>query len=222
MTATRTARLALGALGLGVLAYGGYGLLTSRLISDPAAVGKWLIGGLIGHDVLLAPVVFLLCAIAYRITDARWRGRLAALLLIGGSLVLISIPALLRQGRNRNPTVLPLDYARNLGLLLAVLVAAMALYGGIDAIRRRGLAAAHRRAALRAAAAATQADDECDEPDRSEESEEPEEPERPPEAEPESEPEPEPEPEATADDEPAAEIPADGEPGDEEEEVQDR
>ena len=137
MAATRVFRLLLGALGVGVLVYGVRGLLTERNISDHAAVGEWLVGGVIGHDALLAPVVFVLCAIAYRFTNARWRGRLAALLLIGGSLILISIPALLRKGLNSNKTVLPLDYARNLGVLLAVLVAVFALYGGIDASRRR-------------------------------------------------------------------------------------
>jgi hypothetical protein len=156
MTATRIFRLSLGALGVGVLGYGVRGLLTEREISDHAAVGEWLVGGVIGHDALLAPVVFVLCAIAYRFTDARWRGRLAALLLIGGSLILISVPALLRKGLNSNKTVLPLDYARNLGVLLAVLVAAFALYGGIDAARRRR--------AIRRAAAAQDEPEEPEEP----------------------------------------------------------
>jgi hypothetical protein len=199
MTATRIFRLSLGTLGVGVLAYGVRGLLTERNISDHAAVGEWLVGGVIGHDALLAPVVFVLCAIAYRFTDARWRGRLAALLLIGGSLILISIPALLRKGLNSNKTVLPLDYARNLGVLLAVLVGVFALYGGIDASRRR-------RAIRREAAA----------------QDEPEEPEEPAEAdnelENELETETEPEPEIEPDDDESVDIDEDV---DEDEEVRD-
>ena len=151
MAAAKALRLALGGLGVGVLGYGVFGLLTERAISDPAAVGQWLVVGLLAHDALLAPFVFLLCALAFRFTGSRWRGRLAGLLLVGGSLVLISIPALLQEGRNPNSTVLPLDYARNLGILLAVLVVAMALYGGLDAGRRRR--AIRRRAAAAAAAA---------------------------------------------------------------------
>ena len=137
MTAVRTLRLALGGVGVALLGYGVYGLFNEQVIKDRAAVGEWLVVGVIGHDFLLAPVVYVLCAIAFRFTSARWRGRLAALLLVGGSLFLISIPALVRQGLNRNTTVLPLDYARNLSVLLAVLVAAMALYSGVDAVRRR-------------------------------------------------------------------------------------
>ena len=204
MTAIRIFRLSLGALGVGVLAYGVRGLLTERNISDHAAVGEWLVGGVIGHDALLAPVVFVLCAIAYRFTNARWRGRLAALLLIGGSLILISVPALLRKGLNSNKTVLPLDYARNLGVLLAVLVAGFALYGGIDATRRR-------RAIRRAAA--TAADDEP--PEEPVAQDEPDEPAEPAEADNELEAEPETEPQA----EPQAELEI--EPEDDESRVED-
>ena len=201
MTATRVFRLLLGALGVGVLAYGVRGLLTERNISDHAAVGEWLVGGVIGHDALLAPVVFVLCAIAYRFTDARWRGRLAALLLIGGSLIAISIPALLRKGLNSNKTVLPLDYARNLGVLLAVLVAAFALYSAVDGSRRR-------RAERRTAAAAEAAAAEAAQAEPPEEAAAPEEPEAPVEAdnELETEPENEPEPEIEPDDDESVDV----------------
>ena len=214
MAATRVFRLLLGALGVGVLLYGVRGLLTERNISDHAAVGEWLVGGVIGHDALLAPVVFVLCAIAYRFTDARWRGRLAALLLIGGSLILISIPALLRKGLNSNKTVLPLDYARNLGVLLAVLVAVFALYGGIDASRRR-------RAVRREAAA--EADDEP--PEEVAAQDEPDEPAEPAEADNElgTELETEPEPGTEPEIEPEDDESRDEDDGDEEddEEVRD-
>jgi hypothetical protein len=145
-------RFVLGAVGLALLGNGAYGLLTSPQTSPPEAVGQWLVGGLILHDALLAPAVYVLGAIACRFTSARWRGRLAALLLIGGSLTLISLPEVLRQGRNANPTVLPLDYARNIGLLLGALVTAMALYSAVDAARRRRTIV--RRAVAVAAAAA--------------------------------------------------------------------
>lgn len=139
----RIFRLTLGALGLAALAYGAYGLLSEPPSYDQPNVGEWLVVGLIGHDFLLAPIVYVLGAIAYRFTSARWRGRLAALLLIGGSLFLVSVPALLQQGTNVNPTVLPLDYTRNLSAVLAVLVAAIALYSAVDATRRSRAAKRH-------------------------------------------------------------------------------
>ncbi|HTJ67461.1 MAG TPA: hypothetical protein VL551_08045 [Actinospica sp.] len=149
MTTARTLRATLGGLGVLTAGYGVYGLLNEHVITDRAAVGEWLVAGVIGHDFLLAPAVFILCAIVYRLTNARWRGRLAAFLLIGGSLVAVSIPALIRQGLNRNTTVLPLDYARNLTVLLAILAAIMVVYSIADRTRRHR---ATRKAAAAAAA----------------------------------------------------------------------
>lgn len=143
-------RFALGAAGAGVLGYGVYGLLTEPAIQNLGNVGEWLVAGLLLHDAVLAPLVFAACALAYRGLGARLRGRLAALLLVCGSLVLVSVPALLQQGRNPNTTVLPLDYARNLAVVLAVIVAAAALYARLDARRRRRRAARSRREQERA------------------------------------------------------------------------
>ena len=154
MATARNLRIALGGLGVAVFGYGVVGLLTEPAIADPGAVGEWLVVGLLVHDAVLAPLVFALCAVTYRYTGTRRRGRLAALLPVGGSLILISVPALVRHGRNANPTVLPLDYARNLGVLLAVLVGASALYGGAGAMRRRGAAKAEAAAGAAAEAAA--------------------------------------------------------------------
>ena len=183
MAAATGLRFALGGLGAAVLGYGVVGLLTEPAIRDPEGVGEWLVVGLLVHDAVLAPLVFAACALAYRIIGARGRGRLAALLLTGGSLVLISIPALVRHGRNANPTVLPLDYARNLGVLLAVLLGVSVLYSVADAVRRRralkAAAAAVARIAAAAEAGAAARSEEArkarkpDEPQKSERSEEP-------------------------------------------------
>jgi hypothetical protein len=137
MTAATKLRIALGTVGVGVLAYGAWGIMTDSVITARVEIGQWLVAAVIAHDALLAPVVFLLCAAAFRVTGARLRGRLAAGLLIGGSLVLIAIPGLTQQGRNVNRTVLPLDYARNLGVLLAALAAALLLLSALDAVRAR-------------------------------------------------------------------------------------
>lgn len=138
MTAgVKAARVLLGAVGVGVMAYGVQGFATARDVTARAEIGKWLVVGVIAHDALLAPTVFLLGAAAQRVTGARLRGRLAALLLIGGSLSLIAYPALSQKGANPNHTVLPLDYARNLSVLLAALASAVVLLSVVDAWRGR-------------------------------------------------------------------------------------
>jgi hypothetical protein len=149
MTATKAARILLGAAGVGVMAYGIVGFATAPEITARTEIGQWLLAGLLAHDALLAPTVFLLGAVAFRITGSRLRGRLAALLMIAGSLLLISLPALTQQGNNSNHTVLPLDYARNLGVLLAGLVGLFILLSAADTLRTR-----RRRAHLHTAEAA--------------------------------------------------------------------
>lgn len=137
MTAAKAARILLGTAGVGMMAYGIVGFATAPEITARTEVGQWLLAGVIAHDALLAPTVFVLGAVAYRATGARLRGRLAALLLIGGSLLLISLPALAQKGRNSNHTVLPLDYARNLSVLLASLVGLFILLSAADTLRTR-------------------------------------------------------------------------------------
>jgi hypothetical protein len=139
MAATTAAKLrfALGAAGTAVLAFGVGGLLTSRDISRPVGVAEWLVGGVIAHDAVLAPVVFILCAVAYRLTRSRLRGRMAAALLIGGSLVLLTIPAMLWKGHDANPTILTLDYTRNLVAVLLGIVVVVLLLTLADVLRDR-------------------------------------------------------------------------------------
>lgn len=155
-------RLFLGAVGVATSVYGVWGLLTERYIRMPSAVGEWLLGGLILHDAVLAPVVFVLCAIAYRVTSAKVRGRLAFLLLVGGSVSLVALPAILRKGHNANPTVLPMDYARNLAGLLAVLVGCVLLVAGVGALRGRHKVAAIPRPVDDPVAEDTAEDDHTD------------------------------------------------------------
>lgn len=116
-------RTCVGAIGVAMLGFGAWNLLWHQRaqVGPPDAVGKWLLGGVIVHDAILAPLVFLACAVVWRHTGARMRRALALFLLAGGSLVIIALPDILRSGDNPNPTVTPLDYPRNLTITLVVL-----------------------------------------------------------------------------------------------------
>jgi hypothetical protein len=141
-------RVLLGASGLAVLGYGAWGLLTMQHAAALASVGRWLLVGLILHDAVLAPVVFIVCALAYRLIGPRLRRALAAILLIGGSVVLVALPEFLLPAGNPNPTVHPLNYARGLAITVALVIAAALLPLLLSALRDR------RRARLRARAEA--------------------------------------------------------------------
>jgi hypothetical protein len=162
MRVSTALRLGVGACGVAMLAFGlwTFWRLKSH-IGLPASIGRWLLGGVIGHDAILAPLVFLGCALAGRCTSARVRRALALFLLAGGSLVIVGLPDILRSGDNPNPTVTPLDYPRNLTIALGAvaLVAVLSVVpGGVRDRRRR---AQEARLRVLAEAASARAEEEA-------------------------------------------------------------
>lgn len=160
MRAATTIRVGVGTVGVAMAGFGVWGALTQPEVGKPWAIGKWLVGGVLVHDAVLAPVVFVACAIAWRFTTMRMRRALAVLLLAGGSAALIAVPDILRRGRNANPTVTALDYPRNLTIVLGVLLVAVLLFTVAGALREQS-----RQRRLRVAAAAA-ADAESEPSDR--------------------------------------------------------
>jgi len=139
MRAAMGARLTAGTVGVAMLAYGAWHLLNKNDVGPTESIGKWLLGGVIVHDGILAPVVFAGCALAWRFTGVRFRRGLAAFALTAGSVAIVAIPSILRRGDNPNPTVTPLDYPRNLAVVLGGLAVCVVLYvlGGRWKDRRR-------------------------------------------------------------------------------------
>ncbi|MGR4880463.1 hypothetical protein ACIPUC_13630 [Streptomyces sp. LARHCF249] len=122
-------RCALGALGLLLMGIGAWQLSAVPASED---VGVWLLGALVLHDALVAPLVL---AVGFLIAAVPARGVLRGALIAGGSLVLITLPLLLRPGAPPNPSALPLPYGRNLLLVLGA-VAISAVLAAVVARRR--------------------------------------------------------------------------------------
>ncbi|MFE7511545.1 hypothetical protein ACFU8I_10020 [Streptomyces sp. NPDC057540] len=120
MRATDASRHGVGALGVASI---GLGLWLVAAGSDPLGVLVWLAGALVLHDGIIAPLVL---AVGLLIAGRRLRGPLRGALLVSGSLVLITLPLLLRPGPPPNPSALPLPYTRNLVIVLVVVAAATA------------------------------------------------------------------------------------------------
>lgn len=158
MRASTAARVGLGAVGVAMLGFGVWNLLwhQSAQVGPAASVGGWLLGGVIVHDAIIAPLVFLACALAARHTGARVRRALVLFLLAGGSLVIVGLPDILRSGDNPNPTVTPLDYPRNLTIALGAVavIAALSVLPGAARDRRRRAREARLRVQAQAAAEA--------------------------------------------------------------------
>ncbi|MET9696445.1 hypothetical protein ABZY31_05915 [Streptomyces sp. NPDC006529] len=141
-------RYLLGALGLVLIAVGVRQVLA---LPDPLDVVIWLGGGLVLHDGIIAPLVFLVGLVlaaagsgAVRLAPGRWpgpwsqgtRGLVRGALLTGGALVLITLPLLLRPGAPPNSSALPLPYGRNLLIVLGAVLAVTAAAAGYRAVRR--------------------------------------------------------------------------------------
>ncbi|MGW5352040.1 hypothetical protein ACWERV_16220 [Streptomyces sp. NPDC004031] len=127
-------RAGLAVPGLFLLAMGGRLLARVR---DPYPVLEWLAGAVLLHDAVIAPVVL---AAGLAVARLRARAAVRTALLTGGSLLLVTLPALLRPGPTANPSVLPLPYARNLLVLLAA-TALAALAAAVPAALRARRAA---------------------------------------------------------------------------------
>ena len=122
----RAARTAAMLAGCAVMAYGGWGLLLAHQVGHSANLLLWLAASLLGHDAVLAPVAFALCWAGTRLLPARARPWAAGVLVSGGAVLMIGLPTLLWAGHDPNPTVLPLDYGRNI-LLVLLLVTGVAI-----------------------------------------------------------------------------------------------
>nr|WP_206324974.1 MULTISPECIES: hypothetical protein [unclassified Streptomyces] len=120
-------RYAVGGLGVGLIGLGAW-LVAAE--PAPGSVLVWLAGALVVHDGVLAPLVLAVgVLIAGRPERGLWRGALV----IAGSVVLVTLPLLLRPGPPPNPSALPLPYGRNLVIVLA----AVAVGAGLLHLARR-------------------------------------------------------------------------------------
>ena len=130
MTAVRTV---LGALGILVLGWG-LVLLAGLGVAQVVAVATWVVGGIVLHDAVLAPVVVVLgLGAAARVPD-RLRTPLVGALVVLGPLTLLAIPVLGRYGaRPDNPTLLDRPYWSGYLAIVALVIIATA----VGAARRK-------------------------------------------------------------------------------------
>jgi hypothetical protein len=119
------------AAGSAVGLYGLAGLVADAAKTMPLTWLRWLVGLLLVHDFVLAPLVHL---VGRRLRDhapAAWRWPLQVGLVTSGVLVLASVPVLYGVGRATQPgntSLLPGDYPLALaGVLFTVWLAALTI-----------------------------------------------------------------------------------------------
>ncbi len=107
-------------LGIAALGYGTWGLLGEADRTRPVFAALWFGGGVLGHDVLLAPGALLVAAAAVRWVPVRARSVVQGALFVSAAVLLVALPLVAGLGGAAgNPSANPLPYPRNLALVLA-------------------------------------------------------------------------------------------------------
>lgn len=136
-----TLRIRYGLGGLGVLAalYGVFLVLSRQEgLARLESVGIWLVGGVVLHDAVLAPLVIGLAWLV-RGTPTTWRRPAVVGLVVLGSLTLLAVPVLTGLGaRADNPTLLDRPYGWSWLVTLVVVVALVVVAAVVGARRSSG------------------------------------------------------------------------------------
>jgi len=131
--------------GWALILWGVRGALHHQVDTRPGQLVRFLLGGALAHDLVLAPVVLLTGVVLARTVGGRWRAPVQSALLVSGTLFLFSYPLLRGYGRALgNPTSLPHNYAANLAVVLGAVAAVTA---AVAVAAARGSVSASRRAA---------------------------------------------------------------------------
>ncbi|MDR6172720.1 hypothetical protein [Curtobacterium sp. SORGH_AS_0776] len=127
----RAARIVLVVVGVLVIAFGAYVLVTTVRPNRIWGLATWLLGAVILHDAILSPFVVgvgLLLRRTGRTLRAWALVVVQAVVVLGSVLALVVLPEIAAKAHGqKNPTVLPFDYGARLllveGVLLLVVVA---------------------------------------------------------------------------------------------------
>jgi hypothetical protein len=131
-------RVLLTAAGLTAIGYGLHGLVIDRRATNPSNAVRWLVGGILVHDLLIVPVTAAVGLGLTVLVRAPYRAVLQGALLVSGAVTLATLPLWRGYGGPAdNPTVNPLPYGRNLVIVLGLVWLAAALIIVARAVRSR-------------------------------------------------------------------------------------
>lgn len=127
------------AAGWVLILWGVRGALHHHVDTRPGQLVRFLLGGALAHDLVLAPAVLLTGVMIARGVRGRWRAPLQSALFMSATLVLFTYPQLRGYGRAlRNPTSLPHNCAANLTAVVAGVVVGTAVVALVSASRLGG------------------------------------------------------------------------------------
>ncbi len=108
-------------IGWGLMAVGIAGMFSQRDRTKPFELARYVVGFLLVHDLVVAPVVIGIGWLVSRYLPPPTRGPLRAALALSALVIAFSWPLLRRYGEHAtNDSALPLDYRRTVPVVLAV------------------------------------------------------------------------------------------------------
>jgi hypothetical protein len=123
--------------GLAVAGWGVLGLLQNRDDVPFVPWLTWFVGGALVHDLLVAPVVVAVGALLARLLPRPARAPVVTGLVVSAMLAVIGVLFALDPGGVPEPGFLPLDYARNLLLLVGGIMLFAAVWAVVAVVRDR-------------------------------------------------------------------------------------
>lgn len=115
------------AVGWAIIGWGVFGIFSNSVDTRPANLAKFVVGGALLHDLLVAPVLILAGVLIGRAVPTRARGPVQAALVVSGIVALFAWPLVRGYGLAiNNPTSLPHNYGRNLLIVLGLVWTAAA------------------------------------------------------------------------------------------------
>ena len=121
-----------------VIAAGLRGIVQNSIDTRPGNLARFVVGGALLHDLIVAPLVIVVAVVVGRAVPGRARAVVQGALVVSAVVALFSYPLVRAYGlAANNPTSLPRDYATNLLVVLGV-VWAVAATLAVARMRRPG------------------------------------------------------------------------------------
>ena len=116
------------ALGWAVIGVGLRGIVHNHVDTRPGELARFVVGGALVHDLVVAPAVIVAGVVVARAVPGRARAVVQAALVVNAVVALFAYPLVRAYGlAANNPTSLPHDYAANLLGVLGVVWAVAAV-----------------------------------------------------------------------------------------------
>ncbi|UQX87771.1 hypothetical protein M6D93_15905 [Jatrophihabitans telluris] len=135
----RIYRYVLGVIGVAAIAYGALRILQQARYTHPPKLAEWLVGSLLVHDLVIAPVVLGVGALLARVVPGRPRAYLEGALIAGGLVSAVGVVLIYRQHKYGSTTLalLQQNYKTNLAILLGLVALVTLTAYAIDVLRSK-------------------------------------------------------------------------------------